>query len=915
MYPLVLAFFAFAALPATAAVTKIAEYHLGEAGSLGVNSRPQDSVGTYHYTGSNDSGSTPSATTEVFASDSSAYLDTSDTTRQEGFWGPTFFVSDSFAFGIFVRAAANTSTTRGNVFSIGGPSTKGVLKLALESGGWSGSAYNTAWIGPQFGTGFVANQWVHLALIRSAGVTTFYIDGVAQSGTWSGTPVVGESHLSVDAGGATAFDGQIDEARVVTFTAGESISNILLALTGPAPPPAPEPAIVTQPTSVAIPEGDSASFVVHATGDPVLTYRWFKSPENTLISEATTDTLTFANASAADVGSYYVTVTNSLGSVSSNPAQLTLTLAPAPSSAPSATQQAQIHRKYGMFCHFSINTFANQEWTDGSLPATTFAPTAVDADQWVLTAKAAGMRYLLLTTKHHDGFCLWDSAWTTYDVASSAVPSMDVVQLVSDACARHGIRFAIYYSLWDRHESSYSNPAAYVIYMKRQLTELMSRYGPVAEIWLDGGWERPSADWNIPELYHVVKTLQPECQFTVNWTIGLPSNADASNVQPTQQETGYPIRYFPSDFRTADPYMPKFPDPKVFTHKGNNYYFPLEATVTTNVDNHWFFNTGSAGTKSLSFLENTFNTATAQNNLLVLNAAPNRDGVIPPESVTVLTQLAHRLGLEADRPHPVNLTNAATITAKSTWADAGYEPAKACDEDPNTRWSAAAGDLAPWLQIDFGASTRFDRVIVNEYGESGIYRCSSFNLQAWNGSSWEIIHTGSTLGESLRIDLPAPVTSEKLRLQILSSTSPVSIWMLKVQDSARPNPAQSSYRLWQEQYFSLSEINAGNADPSRAAANDGVANALKFALGINDVRHPYSGSSMTPLVPRSGDSPLFTFQRAHRDARYTVQSSENLVQWDTLATDPGSVGSLVSVEFPPSTSHKSFLRLNVDPEP
>jgi alpha-L-fucosidase len=590
-----------------------------------------------------------------------------------------------------------------------------------------------------------------------------------------------------------------------------------------------------------------------------------------------------------------------------------------PDPTPSAAQQAQIDRKYGMFCCFGVNTFANLEWSDGTLPATSFAPTAVDADQWVQTAKAAGMRYLLLTTKHHDGFCLWDSQWTTYDVASSAVPDVDVVKLVSEACARHGIRFAVYYSLWDRHEPSYGNAADYVTYMKRQLTELLSNYGPVAELWLDGGWERPSDDWNIPELYTVVKRLQPECQFTVNWSIGLPTNHDAHPVQPSQQENGFPIRYFPADFRTADPLLPKFPDPKAFTHNGETYYMPFEATVTTTAGNTWYFNTGDTTAKPLSVLERTFNAATAQNNLLVLNAAPNRDGVIIPACATALTQLAYRLGLEPDRPHPVNLANTATTTASSTWMiDAGYEAPKATDEDPDTRWAAAAGDPSPWLEIAFANSTRFDRVIINEYGEDDVYRCTSFNLQAWNGSSWDIIHTGTTLGESIRIDLSAPVTATKLRLQILGSTNTVSIWMLKVQDSARPNPAQTSYRLWQEQNFSLAEINAGTADSDTIAANDGVANALKFALGISDVRNPYNGTSLTPLVPREGDTPLFTFLRAQRDAGYTVQASEDLTHWNTLAIDPGSTGStgsLVSVPVPQSSTGKSFVRLNVDPEP
>lgn len=216
-------------------LTLVAEYHLGETGSLsGPNSKPLDSLGVRSFTNANYfAGATPTGTSGVYAPGSTDYLDTSDTTKQEGFWGPSYTLpgSDNFGFGIFVRAASNTSTTRGSIFSLGGPSDTNVLKVGLGSGGWYGTANNAAWIGPADGTGFVADQWVHLALIRSSGVTTFYINGVAQSAPWSGTPSIGVAHLNVDAGGGTAFDGNIDEARVVTFLPGQTATDILNLLT------------------------------------------------------------------------------------------------------------------------------------------------------------------------------------------------------------------------------------------------------------------------------------------------------------------------------------------------------------------------------------------------------------------------------------------------------------------------------------------------------------------------------------------------------------------------------------------------------------------------------------------------------------------------------------------------------------
>src|SRR3984885_5970756 len=126
---------------------------------------------------------------------------------------------------------------------------------------------------------------------------------------------------------------------------------------------------------------------------------------------------------------------------------------PQPSSKPSANQLAQIERKYGMFIHFGINTFYDQEWTDGSKPPASYRPDTVDADQWISTARQAGMKYVILVTKHVDVFCLWDSRYTDYDVASSGNKT-NVVEAVAKACRKYGIRLGLYYSLWDRHQNA-----------------------------------------------------------------------------------------------------------------------------------------------------------------------------------------------------------------------------------------------------------------------------------------------------------------------------------------------------------------------------------------------------------------------------------------------------------------------------
>ena len=320
---------------------------------------------------------------------------------------------------------------------------------------------------------------------------------------------------------------------------------------------------------------------------------------------------------------------------------------PVPSDKPSAAQRRQIDRKYGMFIHFGINTFADQEWTDGTLPPTVYAPDTIDARQWVMAAKDAGMKYVILVAKHHDGFCLWDSPLTDYDVASSATWT-DVVDAVARACKENGIGLGIYYSLWDRHVNpdtkNQADDEAYNAYMLAQIDELLDiagRYAEPVEFWFDGGWEKPNYRWPIGDIYTTIKRKAPACQVGVNWTIGLPENPDAHPVTPDRQKEGFPIRYFPSDFRLGDPYLPEESDPKVFVHDGHRYYMPWESTVC--LSERWFYNTSDHTYKSIDELEKLYRRATANDNILILNCPPGRDGRIRQGDIELLQRLKARV--------------------------------------------------------------------------------------------------------------------------------------------------------------------------------------------------------------------------------------------------------------------------------
>jgi alpha-L-fucosidase len=320
---------------------------------------------------------------------------------------------------------------------------------------------------------------------------------------------------------------------------------------------------------------------------------------------------------------------------------------PQPSVRPSQAQQEQIARKYGMFIHFGINTFHDEEWTDGSKPASSYAPSAIDAEQWIRTAKEAGMKYVILIAKHHDGFCLWDSRYTEYDVASSDNPT-NVIEAVAKACRKYDIGLGLYYSLWDRKVNAdvedWKKDEAYNQYMLNQLTELMDivdDYTKVVEFWFDGGWVKQNYRWPVMDIYQTIKQRMPECQVGVNWTIGAPENADKHPVLPQEQKEGYPIRYFPSDFRLGDPYLPTDNDPKIFVHNGRQYYMPWESTVC--ISKRWFYNTTDNEFKSVDELEKLFCQSTKNGNILILNCPPNRDGKLRDQDVSILKALYKRI--------------------------------------------------------------------------------------------------------------------------------------------------------------------------------------------------------------------------------------------------------------------------------
>ena len=451
----------------------------------------------------------------------------------------------------------------------------------------------------------------------------------------------------------------------------------------------------------------------------------------------------------------------------------------------SHTQLDQIERGYGMFIHFGINTFNEIEWSKGNLPASSYNPSDLDCDQWIKVAKEAGFRYVILITKHHDGFCLWDSKYSDYDVASSPVKT-DVVAEVAKACKKYGIKLGLYYSLWDRHEPSYKDELAYKDYMKNQLEELISNYGDICELWFDGGWDKKESAWHLQEIYDSVKEKQPNCLITVNHTIGYPKGVNKKSIiEPVDYKDGDPIRYFPIDFRIKDPDFARWDDPKYYEFDKTLYYLPFEHTICLSDRWNWFQKKNVLAARPLDELEELFYWGTANNNIMIINIPPDATGKIRTHEKNRIFELADRLGIRGGKNKlpsaPINLTFKQKITASSELKE--FTADKANDYSLQTYWTA--NDSVADLEITFDNKATFDRVVLFEnavlkdlgdnFSKIRTFKIKEYELLSFSNGVWDTFYTGDLIGAAKIIKLPTEITAEKIKLKILKSDGAPSI--------------------------------------------------------------------------------------------------------------------------------------------
>jgi alpha-L-fucosidase len=310
--------------------------------------------------------------------------------------------------------------------------------------------------------------------------------------------------------------------------------------------------------------------------------------------------------------------------------------------------------QFGIFCHFGINTFNDREWSDGTLPASSFNPIDLDASQWTQAAKDAGAAHLILTAKHHDGFCLWPTATTDYSVRSSPWRNGtgDVVAETADACRQAGIGFGIYLSPWDRHEPSWANDhAAYDALYIQQLTELCTGYGDLFEVWFDGaGSDQHPYDWD--SIMAVVQHHQPGAMV---FNMGSPTIRWVGNEDGLASD---PCWY------TVDATRKSMFDDGFDPLSGGERYLPPECDVA--IRRYWFWHRDDRDTlKSLQHLEAIWYRSVGLGANLLLNVPPSDTGLLDETDRSRLIEFGTEIRNRFTNPFPAAISQVGAIVTAS----------------------------------------------------------------------------------------------------------------------------------------------------------------------------------------------------------------------------------------------------------
>ena len=411
------------------------------------------------------------------------------------------------------------------------------------------------------------------------------------------------------------------------------------------------------------------------------------------------------------------------------------------------------------FIHFGINTFTGREWGDGRENPKVFNPSNLDVYNWVEVLEKAGFKRVILTAKHHDGFCLWPSEYTKHSVASSPWKNGrgDVVFELSKACAKYNIKFGVYLSPWDQNSKYYGkeNGEEYNGFYINQLIELLTKYGPIAEVWMDGAkGSNVKQEYSFEEWFSLIKELQPEC------LIFSPQGPD---IRWIGNEKGYAGETCWSTINIEK--MKERENPTYLNNgeEGGENWVVGESDVSIRPG--WFYHENQdKEIKSLEKMMDIYFKSVGRNSVLLLNIPPNKEGKLNKNDVTRLKEFGETIKKTFKNDLAFNKE---VIVDSFANKDEKYGSNKIVDGNYDTYWAPDKGSKTGTIEINLGEDLEFNIISLQEYIPLG-QRVSSFNIEVLQGEIWNKIYEGTTIGYKRLIRL-AKIKGNKIRVNITSS--------------------------------------------------------------------------------------------------------------------------------------------------
>lgn len=437
------------------------------------------------------------------------------------------------------------------------------------------------------------------------------------------------------------------------------------------------------------------------------------------------------------------------------------------------------------FIHFGLNTFNDREWGYGDTDPKTFNPTNLDCEQWAQTLVKAGMKGVILTAKHHDGFCLWPFEGTDYSVKNSPWKNGqgNVVKELSEACKKYGLKFAVYLSPWDRHQANYGTPE-YLPYFYAQLHDLLTNYGPVFEVWFDGanggdGWYGGAKDirtinrknyYNYPRIYEMLDSIQPQaiifsdggpgCRWVGNEK-GFAGATNWSFLRKGEVHPGYDKSY-----------------ELQYGHPDGNQWVPAECDVSIRPG--WFYHPEEDDrVKSPDQLVDLYYRSVGHNATLLLNFPVDRRGLIHP----VDSANAVRFHEMIQQQLKTNLV-AGMIPKVSNERGGDFVASALTDDNFDTYWATEDGVTTADIEFSFDTPTRMNRMMLQEYIPLG-QRVKAFVVEYLDKDTWlpvKLNEETTTIGYKRLLRFET-VETKGIRIRITDARGPLCLSNVGVYDA------------------------------------------------------------------------------------------------------------------------------------